>query len=337
MDTSDLGAGLLGDAAMPSFANGSEHTVPGSVLVLGGAGFIGSAVARALVASRWKVTILSRTRPALPDEWMTEVDFVEGDALHAERYPALLADATHVVFALTGLLPQQSNSSPLADVTHSLTPLLHLLDALRDRPSTRLVFLSSGGTVYGNPRTLPVLEDHPTDPLTSYGILKLTAEKYIGMYSTLYGIDARILRVANAYGPSQRTGRGQGVIGEFVRSVLAGESLTIFGDGLSVRDYIYVDDVADAVVASLQAFGPRIINVGTGIGTSLLQLHQLFEDVLGRSLELRAMPSRGFDVGSIVLDGAAFQALTGHAPVDLRTGLGWTIRAAVDSLAGTAE
>ncbi|WP_066514903.1 NAD-dependent epimerase/dehydratase family protein [Curtobacterium ammoniigenes] len=303
-----------------------DHGAPGSALVLGGAGFIGSAVVRDLVASRWKVTVLSRT-VAPEAEWLDSVRFVHGDASDASAYPTLLDGITHVVFALTGLLPQQSNSAPLADVAHSLTPLLHLLDELRSRPTIRLVFLSSGGTVYGNPRTLPVLEDHPTNPLSSYGILKLTAEKYIGMYTELYGVDARVLRIANAYGPSQRTGRGQGVIGEFARAVANGEPLTIFGDGLSVRDYIYIDDVARAVTSAMRTGGPQIMNVGTGVGTSLLQLHQLFEDVLGRSLELRALPSRGFDVASIVLDSAALHALTGQPPTDLRTGLTWTLRA----------
>lgn len=328
MDGLSLGAGLLGDAAQPLDASlEMDHSAPGSVLVLGGAGFIGSAVSRALVASRWKVTVLSRSLPTGTDEWLSEVRFVQGDALDASQYPAILDGVSHVVFALTGLLPKQSNSAPLADVANTLTPLLHLLEELRARPTVRLIFLSSGGTVYGNPRSLPVLEDHPTNPLSSYGILKLTAEKYIGMYSELYGVDARVLRIANAYGPSQRTGRGQGVIGEFMRAAISGEPLTIFGDGLSVRDYIYIDDVVQAVVAALMSVGPQIMNIGTGVGTSLLQLHQIFEDVLGRSLELHALPSRGFDIGSIVLDNAAFKALTGKTPTDLRTGIAWTIQA----------
>ncbi len=306
--------------------------VPGSVLMLGGTGFIGSAVSRLLASEGYNITIVTRRQPEMPDPWSAEVEWINGDASDPNLYDSILDGATHVVYLLTGLSPVESNRTPLMDITQSLTPLLLLLDALRQRPHIKLIFLSSGGTVYGNPRTLPVSEDHPTDPTSSYGILKLTAEKYIGMYAELYGIQARILRIANAYGPRQRTGRGQGVIGEFVNSILENRPLTIFGDGGSVRDYIYVDDVAIAVAAALKSQGPRVMNIGTGVGTSLLQLHQLFEDILGTSLPLEAKASRGFDVAAIVLDGATFLALTGHSPIDLRTGIDWTLRAAREEL-----
>ncbi|GAA2726144.1 NAD-dependent epimerase/dehydratase family protein [Cellulomonas aerilata] len=298
-------------------------------VVLGGTGFVGSAVARRLLADGFDVTVAARRAPRDPGR-LAGARVLTLDASDPTVHDELLEGASAVVYAVGCLFPQESNASPLADIQDSLTPLIHLLEALRRRPSVSLVFLSSGGTVYGNPRTLPVTEDHPTDPTTSYGILKLAAEKYIGMYRELYGIDARVLRVANAYGPLQPVGRGQGVVGVFLEQLLQGAPVTVFGAGRSVRDYVHVDDVARAVSVSLTAAGPATLNVGTGVGTSLLQIVQLLEQITGRGITVRHEPARGFDVESIVLDVSAYRALAGHDPVGLHAGLAATYASAVE-------
>ena len=300
--------------------------IPSSVVVLGGMGFIGSAVARVLINEGHKVSVVARSEPKRLPAWLSNATLIRLEASDAPTYNAVLEGASQVVYSLAGLLPQESNLSPLRDVTETLRPLIGLLEALRSRPETSMVFLSSGGTIYGNPRVLPVSEDHPTNPITSYGILKLTAEKYIGMYRDIYGVKARILRIANAYGPLQPVGRAQGVVGEFMSSVLNGSPIRIFGTGRSVRDYIHVDDVALAVAAALKSDGPLILNVGTGVGTSLLQIHQVLQEIVGRRIEVDFFESRGFDVESIVLDAAPFQALTGLTPIELRIGLHQTWR-----------
>ena len=178
------------------------------------------------------------------------------------------------------MLPAESVASPLADVLHTLTPLLHFLEHALKHPQLRLVFLSSGGAIYGNPTAMPVLESHSTDPISSYCVLKLTAEKYIQMYSHLYGVYARILRVANAYGPRQPLGRSQGVVGAFVDAALRDEPLRIFCTGRSVRDYIHVDYIALAVQAAALTDGPEVVNVATGVRTSLLQLVDMLQELL---------------------------------------------------------
>jgi UDP-glucose 4-epimerase len=130
-----------------------------------------------------------------------------------------------------------------------------------------------------------------------------------------------VLRVANAYGPGQLTGRGQGVVGAFLDNIVRGKPVTIFGTGRCLRDYIQVDDVARAVVASLTAGGAHTVNIGTGIGTSLLQIVEELERIAGRRIEIDFQPLRGFDVESIVLDVAPFRALTGHEPIAIAEGL----------------
>ena len=292
----------------------------GPVVVLGGGGFVGSAITRRLVSDGYEVIVAERKLP--PD-----LDRVAGarvlmrDAGDPAIYGELLDGVSAVVYAVGCLYPHESNASPLSDIQNALPPLIHLLEALRRRPGVPLVFLSSGGTVYGDPRTLPVTEDHPTDPTSSYGILKLAAEKYIGMYRELYGLRTRILRVANAYGPFQPIARGQGVVGVFIDRVVRGMPVTIFGTGQTTRDYIHVDDVAHAVSSSLSAGPPHIMNVGTGVGTSVSQIVQLLEQLSGRPVAVEYLPDRGFDVESIVLDVGAYRALTGREPIEFAYGL----------------
>jgi UDP-glucose 4-epimerase len=309
------GTGLRQSASIKGRRPGGDK-----VVVLGGTGFVGSSVARTLLDQGRDVTVVARRMPSSIDR-LCGARVLQRDAADPTIYDEILDGASSVVYAVGCLFPSESNADPLADIHGSLTPLIRLLEALRRRPEVSMVFLSSGGTVYGNPRTMPVTEEHPTDPTTSYGILKLAAEKYIGMYRELYGLDARVLRVANAYGPGQLTGRGQGVVGAFLDKIVHGKPVTIFGTGRGLRDYIQVDDVARAVVASLTAGGAHTVNIGTGIGTSLLQIVEELERIAGRRIEIDFQPLRGFDVESIVLDVAPFRALTGHKPMGMADGL----------------
>jgi UDP-glucose 4-epimerase len=141
------------------------------------------------------------------------------------------------------------------------------------------------------------------------------------MYQRLYGVQARILRVANAYGPFQPVGRGQGVIGAFIERVVRDEPVVMFGSGRTVRDYIHIDDVARAVAASLTKQMPSPLNIGTGVGTSLLQIVSLLEDITHRRVSVEHRPARGFDVESIVLDVGGYRALTGEEPIELGAGV----------------
>jgi UDP-glucose 4-epimerase len=231
----------------------------------------------------------------------------------------------HVVYCAGGLMPAQSNLHPTADIELALPPLICVLEALRHRPDQRgagITFLSSGGTVYGNPLRLPVGEDHPTDPITSYGVMKLASEKYIRMYTSLYGVPGRILRCSNVYGEGQPPDRGQGVVAAFLHRALAGQPITVFGDGSVVRDYLYAGDLADLVVRLL-GLGPQpdLANVGSGVGTSLKAVVDLVEAVTGRAVQIEHKPGRRFDIGEIVLDITRLRRLVPFEPLPIEVGM----------------
>jgi UDP-glucose 4-epimerase len=291
------------------------------VLVLGGTGFIGSSVAASYLARGVETRSLARTLPTGDRaEALAGVELFTGDVTDVDVLRNAMEGATHVVYAVGQLLPKESTLDLVGDVSHALPAIITVLEAIRESPGVSLTFLSSGGTVYGTPLTLPIAENAPCDPITGYGITKLAAEKYIGMYRALYGISARILRVSNVYGPGQPAGRSQGVIASLL-SVLASSSRGyLFGD--SVRDYLYIDDAVQAIVDLEPATGgPLVVNVGSGVGHSLSQVVSTIECVTGRTLALDLADARPFDVKAIVLDIALISSMIDWRPRSLAEGI----------------
>lgn len=304
-------------------ASAPGRSIPERVLVLGGTGFLGSEIVRAFLGVGSAVTAVARGDCG---EWWHEelpgAEFVVADAGDPCALAPLVNRVDHVVYAVGSMLPQESNSCPAAAVTTTLPAILVLLELLRCRPETGLTHLSSGGTVYGNPSRIPVSESASCDPITSYGVVKLAAEKYVGMYATLYGLPARILRIGNAYGPRQPSGRSQGIVSKLLTAALDGAPFRVFGDGAMVRDYVYVRDVAHAAVElASRPDGPRVINLGTGIGHSVLEMVDIVRRVTGARVEVEYFPDRGFDVRAIVLDVDALAQLLLWDPVPLEDGI----------------
>jgi UDP-glucose 4-epimerase len=203
-----------------------------------------------------------------------------------------------------------------------------VLDNVRSRPGVGFTYLSSGGAVYGELDGRRADEASPCRPLSAYGISKLAAENYVAMYAHRYDMPARIVRVANAYGPGQRVGRGQGLIATLVDAAATGRPAQVYGDGTHVRDYVHVDDVADAVVALTRTdLGPLVVNVGTGVGHSIRDVVRVVEQTSGRAIPLRYLPGRGFDVSHNVLDVSTLRNLIDWTPTPLPAGIGATYAA----------
>ena len=203
---------------------------------------------------------------------------------------------------------------------------VRLWEACAAAPVRRVIFVSSGGTVYGNARTLPIREDDPTDPVCAYGLSKLAAEKYLGLFRRLRTLDSIILRPGNAYGPGQNPSRGQSAATVFAFRALRREPITIWGDGSATRDLLYVDDLVDAIVRVLAhdpgADGPRVFNVGTGHGTSVNELLATIGRVMGQAPQVSYAPGRGTDVRANVLDASRLRTRTGWEPrVSLAEGI----------------
>jgi len=274
-------------------------------VVTGASGFIGSHLVDGLLAAGYRVKALGRNLPGLigldaqsnPNLALLPVSLADRLALQQ------VLEGVEIVFHLaSGSLPQSSNRDPHADVQVNLLGSLNLLEASRLTGVKRLIMVSSGGTVYGIPSVVPIPEAHSTDPICSYGITKLAIEKYVALYRQLYDLEGLVLRVANPFGPRQRLDAAQGVVPVFLGKALRREPLQIWGDGSTVRDFLDVADVVDALLAAATYQGEEsLFNIGSGKGLSLNQLIELLETQMNRSLDVDYLPSRGCDVPTNVL------------------------------------
>jgi UDP-glucose 4-epimerase len=293
-----------------------------------GCGFIGSHLVEALMRAGEQPVVLTRSAPHKEiASLLGDGDLHLGDAADAEAAQGALEGVGSVIFCAGGLMPAASEQEPARDARLTLDPLLAVLDAMEDRPGAELLYVSSGGTVYGEPERLPVDEGHPTRPRGSYGMLRLECERELERRRLDRGLRSRILRCATVYGEHQRPERGQGAVVTFLHRVERGEPVDLYGDGTSVRDYIYVGDVARACVEirGLEG-GPPVLNLSTGEGTSLRGLLRLVEEELGEEATVVSHPGRRFEVETVTLDPSRLQALIDFRPTPLRAGIARTHR-----------
>ena len=306
-------------------------------LILGGRGFIGRHVAVLLAHNGHNVMLADRVRPeySFPPDAAERISWRPLEFASAD-WDALVAEAAVVHHYAWTSIPASANNNPSGDLTSNVTGTLALLEALRRRGDARIVFASSGGTVYGRLQKIPVSEDHPLLPITAYGAGKATAEIYLGLYRALHGMDCRVARIANPYGAGQNLARGQGAVTTFVHHALTNQPIVIWGDGEVVRDYIHVTDVATALVAL--ALRPLLdmyqtFNIGSGTGISLNSLIAELEIGLNRRLDVRREPARPFDVPVSILDISRARNLLGWSP---RLSLAEGIARTTSDLAGNA-
>jgi UDP-glucose 4-epimerase len=273
-------------------------------LLFGGTGFIGKNLCETLIQNGHTVSVISRNQPVTQTTLYYEhitlsLDHETDDAL----LKAALKDKDIVIQLVSTTTPKSSNDNPIYDVESNVISTLKILKHAHEQGIKKIIFLSSGGTVYGQPKILPIPENHPTAPLCSYGITKRTIEDYLNLYSFLYGIDYCILRLSNPYGEHQFYGRTQGVIPTFLHKALLKEEIHIWGDGEVVRDYIYIGDVIDAILKAVTYQGDeKIFNIGSGTGKSLNELLDEIEKLIGYSLVRHYSPNRIFDVKTNILD-----------------------------------
>ncbi len=297
--------------------------------ILGGGGFIGSTVADRLLLDGHAVRVFERPRIAPYRKFADSesIEWVTGDFSSVHDVGAAIDGTDAVVHLVSTTLPKSSNDDPIYDVQTNLVGTLQLLDAMAARSIGRIVYISSGGTVYGTPTEIPIREDHPTDPHVSYGIIKLAIEKYLLMHERLSGIRSTILRVANPFGERQRIETAQGAICTFLHRALHGETIDIWGDGGVVRDYVYIGDVAEAFAKALNYSGSEnVFNIGSGTGTSLNELIATIEQLLGRAVERRYLKGRAIDVPLSILDNRRACRELGWTPtVSLHSGIEKTL------------
>lgn len=302
------------------------------IVVMGGFGFIGSEVCRALVAAGYPVRVFQKesSSPARLEPIAKQLDVVRGDQSSPDAVVAALKDAHTVVHLIHTTVPGSSMSSPAFDLQSNVVALTGWMSRLRETSVKRVIYFSSGGTVYGVAKTLPVREEHDLNPICAYGIAKLACEKFVAMYCKLAGVDFRILRPSNAYGEQQPTNRGQGVIAVMAERIARGKPLEIWGSGRGRRDYIHVHDVATAVAAAMEYSGDsRIFNISSGTGSSVLDLIAAFKSRVPDLPPACHLPDRGFDVPDSILDNTLLASELGWKPViSLEEGIDRMLRAA---------
>ena len=285
--------------------------------VIGGAGFIGLHVTRLLAASGREVVVLGRrTKPdaALPPG----VAYVSGDYGNRAVLQAILGGISEVIDLAYSTVPQTSFADPIFDIMSNLPASVRLLQEAAAAGVRKAVVVSSGGTVYGVAESLPIREDHRTDPISPYGITKLTIEKYARMFEVVTGLPVVVARPANAYGEEQRILSGQGFVSTAVHSVIRGRDIELFGAEGTIRDYIHVADVASGIVAALEHGAPgNAYNIGSGTGRSNLDVLKAIAPLAGRAglkVQTKILPARRFDVPANILDSRKLETASGWRP-----------------------
>jgi UDP-glucose 4-epimerase len=286
--------------------------------VIGGAGFIGAALVSLLCQEGRDVRVIGRS--ASPQRMLPlSARYISCDVNQRAALREALEGATEIVDLAYATVPKTSFADPMFDLTANLPPALVLMEEAMLLPQLkRFVFVSSGGTVYGEQAKLPITEDAPTMPISPYGITKLAIERYALMFHRLRGLPAIVVRPANAYGVGQKAGTGQGFLATAIAQILKGRPVTVFGDRGTVRDYIEVGDIAAGIHAALFRGEPgSIYNIGTGTGLDNVGILEMLRPLAlqdGLSVTVEHAPARHFDVLANILDSGRLQVGCGWRP-----------------------
>lgn len=288
------------------------------VLLVGGAGFIGTALARNLVSAGKDVHILARKDP----QWTDGVGQVHvGDFAHLEKIEEVISRCATIVHLASSTTPGSSAYHP-GQERENLVSTLEALEFLQRKAGMHIVFLSSGGTVYGNPDALPVDENSPLRPVSYHGAGKVALEAFWNVFRAA-GHAVTVLRPSNAYGPGQFPDQGFGLVHAALEHARLGKPIEIWGDGKNERDFVYIDDLVEAIVAVVGRPGDsETYNIGSGVGYSLSQVVAMAERITGRTIQIKYRPARAGDVRRVVLDSSLFQrAFSWQPKVSLEEGM----------------
>lgn len=293
----------------------------GRILIIGGGGFIGRNLIERLYNDGQEINVVDLKRP----EWLPvdvncfEVSFIS----RSIELCAAFENIDTVYHLASTTLPQSSNENPVFDIESNLVGTLNLLDIAVENNVSKFIFTSSGGTIYGPSSEACITEEHPTNPICSYGIVKLAIEKYLKLYSDQYGLQTYSLRISNPYGRYQDFNKSQGVIPVFMHKIMNNEPIEIWGDGSIARDFIYIDDVIDAMIltASL-ACKSEVFNISSSLAIEINNIVRLLEIYLKNTAYIKYTPQRSVDVKYSCLSNIKAKKILKWDPsFDLQSGL----------------
>ena len=296
------------------------------ILILGGTGFIGINLTYQLLADpENKITVFGRSMEKYPSDLLNhkQIHIVQGDYSVEYDFDSLTKGQEMVFHLISTTVPTTSNKNIAKEITDNIESTSFLLESCVKNHVKKFLFVSSGGTVYGVTENAQINEDTPTDPITSYGMQKLSIEKLLYLYYCIHELDYRIIRLANPYGPYQKVNGVQGVVAAFLYRILKGEEITVYGDGSVIRDYIYIEDAVKAILnISYGDSKYRIYNVGSGCGLSLNGIISSIENLLHVQANVKYISGRKVDVPVNILDVSRYEMEFGTIKnVDFATGL----------------
>lgn len=299
-----------------------------NITILGAAGFIGTNLAIALAKDN-HVTVVDQHMDyfSAMKDLKLNVIYRKADFTASFDYDELLENTDVLYHLISTTAPSTSNKNIAEELTANVVVTSEILEACVRKRVKKVVFISSGGTVYGKDIVCPVGEETTANPISSYGIQKLTIEKLLYLYNYLYNLDYRIIRLANPYGPYQRPNGVLGVVTTFTYKALKNEEIVVYGDGTVVRDFIYIDDAVRGILNIVQYSGEyKLFNLGQGKGTSVNQVIHTIEKVLGKKLPVKYLSGRKVDVPVNYLDINRYESACGNLnPMSLEAGVSKTL------------
>ena len=299
-----------------------------TVLVTGGAGFIGSHIVDKLLARSHKVHVLDDLSSGSKKNLAPNVPLHELD-MRSEKARTLVADLApdFIVHAAAQVSVRISMEQPALDTDLNVTGLINILTPLRDRKGTHVVFLSSGGAVYGEQESFPAPETHPIRPESVYGLSKRVGEMYLEFWSRVWGVTSTSLRLSNVYGPRQNPHGEAGVVAIFSERLLEGKSISVNGTGEQTRDFVYVEDVAEAVGRAVDTRTVGEFNIGTARETSVNELAETLRDLACPSAEIKHAPAKAGEQMRSCIDISKAKKAFGWAPtMEFSKGLAHTLQ-----------
>ena len=296
------------------------------ILLLGAAGFLGTNLTIQLASGNNRIAIVDREKKYfehIQKLSLKNVSIVESPLIADTDFDELVAGYDIVYHLISTTVPATSNQRIANELAANAILSANLLDSCVRNRVKKVVFLSSGGAVYGKEANCPIKEKTITKPISSYGVQKITIENLLYLYRYLYGLDYRIIRLANPYGPYQRPNGVQGAVTTFIYKALKNEEIVVYGDGSVVRDFIYVDDAIRAITKIVDGENKhRTFNLGCGYGTSIKQLIDIISSTLNVELKVIYKEARNVDVPVNYLDISRYEKYYGALnPISLQDGI----------------